>query len=86
MARFGGRMAMLCGVGLALSACVGISPAERRAGDEAQCRSYGFRAGTDSFASCLQRIDLSRAADRRAFLASDPFPRQTIIYRPILVR
>lgn len=73
--------------GLVLTACVSATPAERRAADAAQCQSYGFRTGTDAFAACLQRIDLSRAADRRAFLASDPFPRQpVVVYRPVVVR
>lgn len=70
---------------LALAGCVSVSPAERRAADENQCRSYGFRPGTDAFASCLQRIDLSRAADRRAALLYDPFPPRPV-YAPIIVR
>jgi len=54
--------------GLALTGCVTPTPQERRAADEAQCRSYGFRIGTNAFAECLQRIDLERQADRRARL------------------
>ncbi len=54
--------------GLALTGCVTPTPQERRAADEAQCRSYGFRTGTNAFAECLQRIDLERRADRRARL------------------
>ena len=54
-----------------LSGCV--TPQERRAGDEGRCRSYGFRPGTEAFAKCLLDIDLSRDADRRAFL-NGPYP------------
>jgi hypothetical protein len=50
-----------------LSACQTTTPEERRAADEARCASYGFRRGTDGFANCLQKIDLDRSAERRAF-------------------
>ncbi|MBB6219958.1 hypothetical protein [Rhizobium leguminosarum] len=49
-----------------LSACQTMTPEERRAADERQCQSYGFRRGTDGFATCLQRIDLDRRAESRA--------------------
>ncbi len=45
--------------------CVSTSDAERRAADEARCRSYGFRDATDAMAQCLLQIDLDRAAERR---------------------
>lgn len=55
--------------------------------DEDQCRGYGFRAGSDAFAACLQRIDLDRRADARANRAE--FDRwantPAIIYRPVFV-
>ncbi len=53
----------LAAIAISLAACQ--TAAERRAGDEKQCLSYGFRRGTDSFATCLQRIDLSRSAAAR---------------------
>lgn len=49
---------LLCG------GCV-TSDAERRAADEARCRSYGFRAPSEGFSRCLLDLDLDRAADRR---------------------
>ncbi|MBX5236693.1 hypothetical protein [Rhizobium sp. NLR22b] len=49
-----------------LSACQTMTPEERRAADEQKCLSYGFRRGTDAFATCLQRIDLDRRAESRA--------------------
>ncbi|TAX38132.1 hypothetical protein [Rhizobium leguminosarum] len=49
-----------------LSACQTMTPEERRAADEQRCMSYGFRRGTDGFATCLQRIDLDRRAESRA--------------------
>lgn len=51
---------------LLLGACETTSPAQQRAADEARCRSYGFRRGSDGFSKCLLDIDLDRAADRRA--------------------
>jgi hypothetical protein len=50
-----------------LSACQTMTPEERRAADERQCLSYGFKRATNGFATCLQRIDLDRRADARAF-------------------
>jgi hypothetical protein len=55
-------------MGLFVAACASTSPEERRAADEARCRSYGFRRGTDAFSKCLLDIDLDRAAERRANL------------------
>ncbi|OBY02992.1 hypothetical protein BAE36_34245 [Rhizobium leguminosarum bv. trifolii] len=49
-----------------LSACQTMTPEERRAAGEQRCLSYGFRRGTDGFATCLQRIDLDRRAESRA--------------------
>ena len=58
------RPALLAVTALLLAGCQ--TAAEMRANDENRCRSYGFRAGTDAFAECLQRIDLDRRADLRA--------------------
>ncbi|WP_404286845.1 hypothetical protein ACD578_17070 [Microvirga sp. RSM25] len=55
-----------------LAACTTTTPADRRRADEAQCRSYGFRPGTNAFSHCLLDLDLNRAADRRARL-DDPY-------------
>jgi hypothetical protein len=72
---------------LALTAgCTTMTPQERRAADETTCRSYGFRKGTDAFASCLLQLDLDRRATRRAALYSDPFYDPYIVYRPVVVR
>lgn len=71
----------------AIAGCTTMTPEERRAADETTCRSYGFRKGTDAFASCLLQLDLDRRASRRAALYSDPFYNQpAIIYRPVVVR
>jgi hypothetical protein len=43
---------------LALTSCV--SSEELRQEDEATCSGYGFRPGTDAFASCLQKESLAR--------------------------
>lgn len=59
-----------------LAGCVS-SPEQRRAADEAKCRSYGFTRKNDAFAECLQRIDIERSARIRD---SD-----TIIARPVIL-
>jgi hypothetical protein len=71
MSRMPIRLAALAATTLFLVGCQ--TAAEVRANDEHKCRSYGFRAGTDAFAECLQRIDLDRRADFRATRVSDPF-------------
>lgn len=48
------------------SGCTTITPEEQRAADEAKCRSYGFIRKNDSFAECMQRLDLDRRAERRS--------------------
>ena len=47
-----------CAPALILASCV--SPEELRREDEATCADYGFRPGTDAFASCLQKESLAR--------------------------
>lgn len=54
-------------LGAALSACTTITPEERRAADEKTCLSYGFLRNTEALATCLQRIELDRRAESRAF-------------------
>lgn len=56
-----------------------MTAAERRAADEAKCRSYGFTKRNDAFAECLQRIDLDRSANQRANLY-DYWGRPVVIY------
>lgn len=70
-----GSPRVLAGIALAaatllLAGCQ--TAAEVRANDEARCRSYGFRLGTDAFAECLQRIDLDRRAEFRAASMQSP--------------
>ena len=53
-------------LGLILASCVlalaasCASPEELRHEDEAACTGYGFKAGTNEFANCLQRESLAR--------------------------
>ncbi|THK36789.1 hypothetical protein EHS39_16860 [Ensifer sp. MPMI2T] len=61
------RLLTLAAAGLILAGCQTMTPQERRARDETTCASYGFRRGTDAFATCLQRIELDRRAEARAF-------------------
>ncbi len=81
---FGSLAAML-----ALTACQTLTPEERRARDEATCRSYGFRLGTDQMAGCLLDLDLDRRAENRAWQAQmnrDMFYRPVVVERQIIVR
>ncbi|APG90313.1 hypothetical protein [Sinorhizobium americanum] len=61
------RLLTLAATGIVLAGCQTVTPQERRARDETTCASYGFRRGTDAFATCLQRIELDRRAEARAF-------------------
>ena len=81
------RSAVLAFIAIGLAACTTMTPQERRALDEETCRSYGFRAGTDAFAACLQRIDLDRRAEARASRAEfDRWARTpAVVYRPVFV-
>ena len=45
-------------IGALAASCV--SPEELRREDEAACTGYGFKAGTNDFANCLQRESLAR--------------------------
>ncbi len=74
----------LLALSASLAACRTLTSEELRAADEAQCTDYGFRRGTDAFAACLQRIDLSRRADRREMLRDLDEP--IVIYRPVYIR
>jgi hypothetical protein len=56
----------LAALAIGLSACQTMTPEERRAADDRQCLGYGFKRGTEGFATCLQRIDLNRDAQLRA--------------------
>jgi hypothetical protein len=59
------KLVFIVSMSLSLTACATTTPADLRRADEARCRFYGFRAGSDSFSRCLLDLDLSRAADRR---------------------
>lgn len=72
------KIASIAALGLALLASGCVSLAERRALDEERCRSYGFRPGSEAFASCLLEVDLDRAASRRAWVERDFGPRYGI--------
>jgi len=74
---------------LALTACQTLTPEERRARDEATCRGYGFRPGTDPMAGCLLDLEMDRRADNRAWQAQmnrDMFYRPVVVERQIIVR
>jgi hypothetical protein len=77
----------ILGMALAVTACTTMTPEERRAADEAECRSYGFNKRNDAFAECLQRLDLDRRAARREQRASfDNWDRPLVVYRTVPVR
>jgi len=65
------KLGLIAVLGTTLLAGGCVTPAEQRALDDQRCRGYGFRAGTDAFARCLQEMDLDRSADRRAWQYRD---------------
>ena len=74
-----------------LAACQTLTPEERRARDEQTCLGYGFKRGTDGFATCLQRIELDRRAESRAFRYQNDmmmwgWDRPVIVSRPVIVQ
>lgn len=84
------RLLALAMTAATFAACTTMTPQERRAMDEAECRDYGFQPGTDGFASCLQRINIDRRQASRAQMdrlaAQDPFMRgPVVIYQPVPV-
>jgi hypothetical protein len=52
-----GRWFLPIGLASALLVAGCASPMERRAAHEAQCKSYGFKPGTEGFATCLLKLD-----------------------------
>lgn len=79
------RSSVLLCMALALAGCTTMSPEERRAADEATCRSYGFTQRNDAFAACMQRLDLDRRAERRAQQSrlDAEWDRPMVVYRPV---
>lgn len=65
---------MMLAVVVLAAGCQTATPEERRARDEAECRSYGFTKRNDAFAECLQRLELDRRDARRDALRYDPWP------------
>lgn len=65
---------------LLVAGCTTMTPEERRAIDGQTCASYGFRRGTDAFASCLLNLDLDRRAASRAQFEQMQFNTPLIIY------
>ncbi|MER8792316.1 hypothetical protein NKH71_31540 [Mesorhizobium sp. M0983] len=76
------KTAMMVALATICTGCMTVE--DRRAADEAECRSYGF-VGNDAFAECLQRIELARRADLRSACAFDPWDRP-VIYPPVIIR
>ncbi|WP_275789449.1 hypothetical protein [Pararhizobium gei] len=61
------KILILTVLGALLAGCQTMTPEERRSVDEKTCLSYGFRRNTDALATCLQRMELDRRAESRAF-------------------
>lgn len=71
------RLAALAATAMLLAGCQ--TAAEVRANDENKCLDYGFRADTDAFAECLQRIDLDRRDSLRQSSRDALFMPQPVI-------
>lgn len=76
------RALIVAGIAALCSGCMAAE--QQRAADEDKCRGYGFRARTDAFAECLQRIDLARSA-RRYDDDFDGWDRPIVVYRSMAV-
>jgi len=53
---------------LGIAGCV--SAEDQRAADQEKCASYGYRPGTDGFASCMESQDWKRDDDQRRTMES----------------
>jgi Flp pilus assembly protein TadD len=71
--------AVMAGLLSVVSGC--MTAEQQRAADEGKCRGFGFRARTDAFAECLQRIDLARSAARRYDSDFDRWDGPIVVYR-----
>jgi hypothetical protein len=77
-------MRFLAGAGLLLivfaAGCTTMTPEERRAADNQTCASYGFKRGSEGFASCLLNLDLDRRAANRAAMDDLRYNNPPIIF------
>lgn len=77
------KLAAFTFLALTLSGCQQIADlkaqraVERAAKDAEVCTGYGFKAGTDAYAQCLQNRDDQRRADQRAAAAARANQSQT---------
>ncbi|MFD1945073.1 lipoprotein [Paradevosia shaoguanensis] len=53
---------------LLLAGCQTTSPEVRAAQNQASCQGYGFKPGTDAYASCMMQLDIQ---DRQADAQDD---------------
>ena len=62
------NLIFLAAIGLALSGCISVEEAraQRNAVDDADCRSYGARPGTDGYVRCRTDLQRNRSIEQEA--------------------
>ena len=62
------RILVIAAVAAMLAGCstFGMSGAQIAQMDQSKCQGYGFKLGSEAFASCMQQLDLSREEDQRS--------------------
>jgi hypothetical protein len=59
--------------------CFGCtSQADRMAADDAKCKSFGAKPGTDTYVHCRETMETNRARIKAAILSSDDGPRTCV--------
>lgn len=53
-------------VALALVGCSSTTSPERLAANKSACENYGFRSGTDAYATCMMELDLDQKQEDRS--------------------
>jgi hypothetical protein len=59
------NIALAAVLAVAVAGCSTTTPAERLAANQGTCVGYGFKVGTDAYATCMMQMDIEDKADDR---------------------
>lgn len=59
------KIIVIAALTVSIAACSTTTPAERRALNQNTCAGYGFKAGTDAYATCMMNLDLDQQQQDR---------------------
>jgi hypothetical protein len=59
------RTIALVALAVGIAGCSTTTPAERLAQNQTTCERYGFKTGTDAYATCLMNLDQNQAQEER---------------------